>query len=108
MMEIEDRADRDGKGSVWRACLAVSRCDESTTLGDVVMQIAISYCNGDNTALKQLGRIYADNLQGAHGEFKEALKALKNAIDMAPNKSQHLAIDDRQELWVRLERLLDQ
>jgi hypothetical protein len=109
MMKIEDRADQEGRGSVWRACLAVGRSCDHAGLEGMVMEMAIGYCNGlGATNLNHLERLCAENLPGAKGEFREALVALKNAVEMAPKNTKRRAVDNRQELWVRLDRLLDQ
>lgn len=107
MGQIEERADEMGKGSVWRACLAIQRSCGNDALGSLMQELAYGYCMGRDGALRDLDSICKDN-QNATGEFKEAVQALKNAIEMAPKtKTVRSHVDDREELWLRLDRVIN-
>lgn len=101
---IEEQADQQGRGSIWRACLAIQRSSSNKALGDLAVELAYGYCAGKNSNLEHLRDIVQDHLQDSDGEFYEAMVALKNAIELAPKKKR-AKIDARQELWLRLERL---
>jgi hypothetical protein len=102
---IEQQADAKGRGSIWRACLAIQRSAENKALGDLAVELAYGYCAGKNSNLNHLKTIVKDHLEGSKGEFHEALIALKNAVDLAPKKK-NTKVDARQELWLRLNRLI--
>ena len=80
--QIEDKADKVGRGSVWRACLAIQRSCENEALGDLVSELAYGYCMGRDSNLNHLKQICADN-KDSDGEFRQAIVALENAIDIA-------------------------
>jgi hypothetical protein len=101
---IEQQADADDRGSIWRACLAVQRSTDDKNLGNFVIELACGYCFGKNSNLEYLNTIVRDHFDDTEGEFHEAIYALKNAIELAPNKITQ-KIDTRKDLWLRLERL---
>jgi len=105
--QIEDHADKQDRGSIWRACLAIQRSCENKGLGNLVAELGYNYCTGRNI-LKHLKQICTDHLKDSKGEFHQAVIALKNAIDMAPkaNKTAQSNINQREELWLRLDRLI--
>lgn len=107
MGQIEERADEMGKGSIWRACLAIQRSCGNDALGSLIHELAYGYCMGRDGVLVDLENICKDN-QDATGEFKEAVQALKNAIEMAPKtKTVRSSVDDREGLWLRLDRVIN-
>jgi hypothetical protein len=101
---IEEQADAEGRGSIWRACLAVQRSAENKALGNLTIELGYGYCSGKNSNINHLKTIVKDHLEGSKEEFHEALVALKNAIDLVPKKN--AKVDARQELWLRLNRLI--
>lgn len=103
---IEENADKSGKGSLWRACLGFQRSCPNKNLGNAVLSLAHKYCTHQNQLpiLKQLEGICNTHLDSSKEEFHEAVQALKNAIEMAPKKKSK--VDERQELWLRLDRLI--
>ena len=105
MGQVEDRADKEDRGSVWRACLAIQRSCENEALGKLVTELGYGYCGGRNT-LKHLQRVCDDHLNSSDGEFHQALLALENAIEMAPKKVIQSNVDQREGLWFRLDRLV--
>lgn len=82
LIQTETMADQKGTGSVWRACLAVQRSCDNPGLGNLVMELGYGHCAGRNV-LGHLENIYQDQFPGSIGEFREALKALKNAIELS-------------------------
>jgi len=107
MGQIEDRADQEERGSVWRACLAIQRSCENEALGDLITELGYGYCMGRNT-LDHLREICSDQLPGSRDEFQQALIALKNAVEMAPKENRIIQsnISQREGLWLRLDRLV--
>jgi hypothetical protein len=103
--QIENRADTEGRGSIWRACLAVERSCNNEVLGDAVSELGLRYCLGQNI-LKRLQGICSKHMNESEGEFREALRALENAIEMAPKGKSALGVDEREDLWIRLNRLI--
>lgn len=105
---IENQGDSNGRGSVFRACLAVQRSSEDENLGSKAFELGYGYVVGLDT-LQQLKALVQENTPKANGEFEQALQALKNALEDAPpikTKSKS-KLDERQELWVRLERQIN-
>ncbi len=105
---IENQADEKGRGSVFRACLAIQRSSNKEDLGSKAFELGYGYVVGSDT-LKQLEALVNENFPKAEGEFKQALQALKNALEDAPpvKKKTKSKIDERQDLWLRLERLVN-
>ena len=79
LIQTETAADKNGTGSIWRACLAIQRSCGNPGLGNLVLELGYGHCAG-RAVLGHLENIYRDQVPGATGEFMEALKALKNAI----------------------------
>lgn len=109
--DIENQADSKGRGSVFRACLAIQRSG-TDEIGSKVFELGYSYVAGMDT-LKQLKAVVTETLPKANllgsSEFEQALQALKNALEDAPSikKGQKSKVDERQDLWLRLERLVN-
>ena len=97
----EDHADKNGTGSVFRACLAIQRACPNKSLGNLVMELGHSFRTGRDIK-KHLETICEDHFRDASGEFREALQALKNALELDQNSG----VEDREDLWFRLERLI--
>lgn len=104
MSQIEDQADSQGKGSVWRACLAISRSSKNKALSGLIMELAYSYCTGRNT-IKHLHNICNDHINETEGEEHQGFIALQNAISDIPMKNVS-DLEDRKGLWLRLDRLV--
>ena len=107
MGQIEDRADKQDRGSMWRACLAIQRSCGNEALGKLVTELGYRYCMGTDTT-KHLKEICSDHLHDSDGEFHQALRALENAIKMAPKGKKVIRsnINQREGLWLRLDRLV--
>jgi hypothetical protein len=107
MGQIEERADKQDRGSVWRACLAIQRSCENDALGKLVVELGYGYCMGRDT-LKHLKGICDDHLHDSKGEFHQAVQALQNAVEMAPKEKKVIRsnVDQREGLWFRLDRLV--
>lgn len=101
---IEKEADQKGRGSVFRACLAVFRSCPNKNLGILIMELGYKYAVGISTAILQpLSNICNSHINAnQEGEFHEALKALRNAIEIAPKPLSKK--EQTQELWQKLER----
>lgn len=105
---IERQADEKGRGSVFRACLAIQRSTDKEDLGSKAFELGYGYVSGTDT-LKQLKALADEYFPKAEGEFKQALQALNNALEDAPpiKKGTKSKVDERQDLWIRLERLVN-
>ena len=77
---VEAIAEKRNKGSVFRGCLAFQRsCNNS--MGDVIISLGFRYVMGQQTLLN-IEQICNRFEEDASGEFKEAIFALKNAIEI--------------------------
>lgn len=105
--DIENQADSKGRGSVFRACLAIQRSG-TDEIGSKAFELGYNYVAGIDT-IKQLKAVVDEVFPKSEGEFKQALQALKNALEDAPSikKGQKSKVDERQDLWLRLERRIN-
>lgn len=74
-------ADKNGKGSVFRACIAFQRSCNNEELGDKVVELGYKYVLGQDVVSK-LENICIEH-EDSTGEFREAVRALRNATEMA-------------------------
>jgi hypothetical protein len=84
---IEEKADKDGKGSVWRACLAVQRSSKNKELGEAVLKLGYGYCLGKKSNIQKLNKVVNILFDNSSEEFREALRALRNAIIISNRQS---------------------
>lgn len=79
LMLIEKNADKIGRGSIFRACLAIKRsCKDNPKFGEKVLNLGIEYCLGTKD-LTELINISNNNTEH-EGILKESFHALQNAI----------------------------
>jgi hypothetical protein len=103
---IEDQGDKIGRGSVFRACLAIQRSSDNEELGSNAFNLGYNYVSGIDT-LKQLKALVTEYLPNASAEFEQALIALRNALEDAPSIKPKSKVDERKELWNRLNRRIN-
>jgi hypothetical protein len=88
--DIENQADSKGRGSVFRACLAIQRSSSTEEIGSKAFELGYNYVAGIDT-IKQLKALVDEVFPKSEGEFKQALQALKNALEDAPSIKKVLA-----------------
>jgi len=81
---LEAMADKTGKGSLFRACIAFQRSCSSEEIGDKIVGLGYSYILGKDV-IQQIDSICSEN-ESSTGEFREAVRALRNAIEMASTR----------------------
>jgi hypothetical protein len=80
--KIEEMADKEGKGSIFRSCLAYSRSCPEKIKGNRALSLGIIFVIYKQNIINELEELC--NLNGSE-EFLEAIKAMKNAIMLFKN-----------------------
>ena len=97
---LEFRSDKNGTGSVFRACLAIHRCCREESFSNLILELGKRYC-ATGEGLDHLSNFCKDHFKDSSGEFREGVIALQNAIGLAQEQAQHA--DD---MWLRLGRII--
>lgn len=77
---LEATADKIGKGSVFRACIAFQRSCPSEEVGNKMLELGYKYLMGKGV-LSEMQNICI-KYEDSNGEFREAIRALQNSIEM--------------------------
>lgn len=78
---LEEIADKSGRGSIFRACIAFQRSCPSEETGDKIVELGYKYVLGKGV-LSQIQNICI-KYEDSTGELREAVRALQNGIEMA-------------------------